>query len=440
MVISIAAMLLITRSIGPEQYGIFASSYGLAIFLQNFGHLGVGIYLVRQEEDANTLNLFHQAFTLFLILGTALIAIVCLTAPAIESWSRLKGMAPLLQMLLLFSMPALLAQVPMAKLERDLKFKQVAWVELLGQLLYFVIAFPLAIHHFGAWAPAIGWCAQQVQSLILLLCCARYVPKLAWDGKIVKDMLGYSLGISASSWVWYLQSLIAPLIVGRFAGEAAVGYIALATRLVDVLGFAKNATYRISISALAKVQGDRDRLRRAVTEGMGLQILALGPLLVGASWIGPTMLPLVFGPAWTPVMTVYPFIALCYMSNALFNLHSSVLYVLKKPWDVTMFHAAYVSLFAGLAVLLVPQLKHIGYGIADAIAIVTYIIIHIYLSRAIGSPDYRMALLWWGGFSVALFQGTLGWWVAIVLFGVLLIPQTRQRVMGYVQTVRSIRA
>jgi O-antigen/teichoic acid export membrane protein len=439
MVLSIAAMLLITRSIGPEQYGIFAAAYGLAVFLQNFGHLGVGIYLVRQEADHNV-KLFHQAFTLFLVLGTALITIVGLAAPAIEDWSRLKGMAPILQTLLIFSMPALLSQVPMAKLERDLQFKQVAWVELLGQLLYFLIALPLAIHHWGAWAPAIGWCVQQVQNLLLLSFCARYRPKLTWDGKIIKDMLGYSLGISASSWVWYLQSLIAPLVVGRFAGDAAVGYVALATRLVEVLGFAKNATYRISISALAKVQNDRDRLRRAVTEGMGLQILALGPLLVGASWIGPTVLPFVFGPEWTPVMTVYPFIALCYLSNALFNLHSSVLYVLKKPWQVTAFHAAYVSVFAGFALLLVPQFKQIGYGMADAIAILTYGIIHLYLSRSIGSPDYRMALVWWAGFSLALFQATLGWWVAIGLFGVLIIPQTRQRVMGYITTVRGAKA
>ena len=125
MVISIATMLLITRSIGPEQYGIFAASYGIAIFLQNFGHLGIGIYLVRQEEteDSTIHQVFNQAFTLFLILGTVLIALGYFAAPAIEGWSRLKNMTPVLQMLMLFSMPALLLQIPMAMLERDLKFK-----------------------------------------------------------------------------------------------------------------------------------------------------------------------------------------------------------------------------------------------------------------------------------------------------------------------------
>lgn len=435
MVLSIAAMFLITRAIGPGQYGIFASAYGLTIFLQSFGNLGIGVYLVRQEGEQEA-RLSDQAFALFVVLGGLVITIAFLAAPLIEAWSRLNGLTQILQMLLLFSFPMLLAQVPLAQLEHQLQFKRIAWVELLGQLLYLLIAFPLAQKGFGAWAPAVGWCAQQVQSFTLLMLCAKYRPRWVWDWKIIQDMLSYSIGISASGWVWSLQSLISPLIVGRFAGEAAVGYVALAIRLVDVLGFAKGATYRISIAALAKVQGDRDRLRRAVSEGMGLQILALGPLLVGAAWVSPYLLPLAFGDKWNPVMEVYPYIALCYMSNALFNLHSSVLYVLKKPGQVTMFHAAYVLVFALSAFILVPMMRHVGYGVADSIAVLTYGLIHLSLSQAVGSPDYRLPLLWWAGFSIALFQSVLGWGVAGVLAFILLIPSTRHKIQGYVQSMQ----
>jgi O-antigen/teichoic acid export membrane protein len=435
MLLSIAAMLLITRAIGPSQYGIFASAYGLTLFLQSFGNLGIGVYLVRQEGELNP-RFFHQAFILFALLGGLVISIATLAAPFIENWSRLSGLAPILQMLLLFSFPMLLAQVPLAQLEHQLQFKRIAWVELIGQLLYVLIAFPLAQKGFGAWAPAIGWCAQQIQSFVLFMICAKYRPRWVWDVAVIRDMLSYSVGISASGWVWSLQSLISPLIVGRFAGEAAVGYVALAIRLVDVLGFAKGATYRISIAALAKVQGDCDRLRRAVSEGMGLQILALGPLLVGAAWISPYLLPLAFGDKWNPVMEVYPYIALCYMSNALFNLHSSVLYVLKKPGQVAIFHGAYVAVFAVMAFVLVPSMGHVGYGVADVTAIVTYGFMHFFLARAVGSPDYRLPLVWWAGFSIALFQFKLGWGVALVLAFVLLIPSTRNKIQGYVRSMQ----
>lgn len=55
------------------------------------------------------------------------------------------------------------------------------------------------------------------------------------------------------------------------------------------------------------------------------------------------------------MLQVYPFIAVGYLANTMFSLHSSALYVLKGNWRVTSFHLAHVVLFAGSALLLVPQ-------------------------------------------------------------------------------------
>jgi len=76
----------------------------------------------------------------------------------------------------------------------------------------------------------------------------------------------------------------------------------------EILSFVKIATGRISIATLTRLQGNRERLLKAVSEGMGLQILALGPLLALVSWISPWLIPLVFGSRWLLVVEVYPFI------------------------------------------------------------------------------------------------------------------------------------
>ena len=78
----------------------------------------------------------------------------------------------------------------------------------------------------------------------------------------------------------------------------------------EIFSFVKIATWRISIATLARLQGNRERRLKAVSEGMGLQILALGPLLAVVSWIAPWLIPLVFGSRWLPVVKVYPFIYL----------------------------------------------------------------------------------------------------------------------------------
>lgn len=51
----------------------------------------------------------------------------------------------------------------------------------------------------------------------------------------------------------------------------------------EILSFVKIVTGRISIATLARLQGNRERLLKAVSEGMGLQTLALEPLLAVVS-------------------------------------------------------------------------------------------------------------------------------------------------------------
>ena len=60
-------------------------------------------------------------------------------------------------------------------------------------------------------------------------------------------------------------------------------------------------------------------------KGMQLQTLALAPVLLGFSWVGGLFLPQLLGDRWAPILDVFPFIAVSYLTNALFNMHSSVL-------------------------------------------------------------------------------------------------------------------
>ena len=439
MAISLGGVLLITRAIGPEQYGLFAAAFGLFYYIQNVSQLGVAVYLVRREGEEDS-QLYHQASTLLLLLGLGVMLLAVLGFPLLEGWVKLEGFGSVSQILFLGLPVVLLSQVPLAQLERRLDYKRVALIELMGQIAYYLVALPLAFQGAGAWSLVAGWWVQQLQALGLLYWSANYRPQFYWRLDLVKQMLKFSLSFSVAGWVWQLRSLINPLIVGRYAGAEAVGYVALAIRMVEVLSFVKSATYRISIAALARLQGDRTRLEKAVTEGMGLQILALGPLLVVVSWVGPWFLPLVFGSRWLPAIEVYPFIALSCLSNAMFNMHSSALYVLGRTWEVTVFHIVNIALFAGAAFLLLPRFGLVGYGWADAMTLASYGVIHAYLVRDISSPDYRLVGLWWSAFAIALFSHQLGWWVVLGLVAVALWPDTYQKLGGYIKSLRGVKA
>ncbi|BAY13954.1 oligosaccharide flippase family protein [Calothrix sp. NIES-2098] len=438
MVISLVGVLLLTRAIGPQQYGLYTAAFGLFYYLQNVSQLGITVYLVRREGEEKS-TVYHQAFTLLLLVSLIGVVLSQLAVPLLAGWVNLKGFQPIFQVLSLSLPVVLLSQVPMARLERQLDYKQVAWIEFVGQIAYFLVALPIAFQGGGAWGPAAGWWVQQLHLLVLFFWADRYQPRLCWQPDLVKQMLAYSVGYSASFWVWQLRSLVNPLLVGRLLGAEAVAYIALASRMVELLGFVKSATYRLSIATLARLQGDRYRMMQAITEGMALQVLALGPFLVIVSWLGPWFLPLLFGAKWSPVMHIYPFIALSLLANALFNLHSSALYALKRNWEITLYHIIHITLFFVVALLLIPRLGLIGYGWAEVATILSYGLIHSFLVRDVSSPDYSFAGLLAVAFGLALFPYQLGWWVVIGVAIALLLPNTQHKLIELWKNFRSVK-
>jgi PST family polysaccharide transporter len=435
-IIGLGGILILTRVIGPKNYGLYATSVGLLTYLQTITQWGIEIYLVRQQGK-EVVEVYHQAFTLLLILGSGGTVLALLGLPLLDEWIRIEGFSSIARILFLGLPITLLCRIPMARLERALNYKRVALIELGGQLAYYLVALLLAYYGFGIWALVGGWWIQQILNLWLLYKSADYHPQLYWNSSLVKQMLNYGLGFSASMWVWQLRDLVNPLIVGRFAGAEAVGYLALAIRIVQTLGFVKEATWRLSIAALGKLQGDRTRLVRTVNKGMSLQVMALGPLLVGFGLVAPWLLPRLFGPQWLPVLKVYPFIALGYLVNAVFNLHSSVLYVLQKNWAVTSFHLAHIILFIGAAFLLVPHLGLEGYGWAEIVALPSYVILHTWLLANVGVPTYTSAAIWLISFALPLFSWQLGPWTRSIVVLPLLWSRTRMELRRTVSSVLS---
>ncbi len=431
MGLSLISLLMITRIIGPAAYGPYVAAFSICLYAQNLGQAGIGVYLVRAaaEVDERTWNV---AATLLLVIALLLVTLLEASLGLIEAWSPLPDLGPLLSVLLLSLIPQILGVAASARLERALDFRRVAMIELVGQLIYYCVALPLVWFGYSVWSLVAAWLLQQVFCCIAFYAAASFRPRLQWDAEIVRGMLRYTFSFAAADWSWQLRGLVNPFIVGHFLPAEAVGQVGLAIRLMELLSFTKTIAWRLSVAALAKIQTEPRKLIAATTDGMRLQTLALGPVLIGFSWFGGYALSLVFGPRWEPVMVVYPFLALSYLTNAQFNFHSSVLYVLRRNWDVSWFHIVHISLFAGAAWICVGRWGIVGYGYGEMAALLSYIVIHRSVQKAVGSPDYGISALWWASLAIGLFWRDLGpGAIAAPILGLLCPPSIRMLKVYY---------
>jgi len=440
LVIAGPGTLLLTRIIGPGTFGTYAAASDIFNFALINSLWGLDVFLLRKESDV-TEEEWHQVSSLLLLWSALAVSLAILSMPYLGKWVRIGEFKEVATVIFLALPFGLLRFVPMAKLERALDYRTVAIVELSGLIGYYGVALPLAWRGFGVWAPTAGFWTLQLVTFLLYYITARYKPKWHWDLSLIRSMLGYGLGYSSSEFLSRLRTLVNPLIVGRYLGATSVGYVALCFRLCGALSMVKDVAWRISIPGLARLQSSKERFTRAVSEGMSLQAMAVGPFLVAFSLASPWLIANFFGSAWLPVLSIFPFIALSYLTNAVFSMHSSALYILRRNWGMALFSAVNVGMLAILAFGFVRWVGVRGYGWAEACALAALYLLHYFFTRWIGRPNYSDAAVWYIAWATPLFTWQLGPWVCLLMLLPFVLPRTRKhafQILEYwIRTVKS---
>lgn len=89
MVLSIISVFLVTRLIGPENYGLFVSAFGVFSYLQRIFQLGINFYLIREINPEEEPHNYHQGFTLMLLLGILGLILGIITIPLLAQWIKI---------------------------------------------------------------------------------------------------------------------------------------------------------------------------------------------------------------------------------------------------------------------------------------------------------------------------------------------------------------
>lgn len=389
--LSLGAVLVLTRLIGPTDYGLYAAAYQVTTFLALLARLGVDAWLVCRERD--TPEGYDQAFTIVAVSGILLAtAGLALTAVADSLWNDPRFVSPVRVMLLILPITVLSAPAQ-ARLERSLRYRAVAALELTGQLAYLAVAFAAALAGAGVGAPIAGYLTWQLWTWIGAAVLARQPPRWHWSRAEAVPLLRFAAGYSASRLIGQTRTLVNPVVVGGLLGPAAVGIVALAIRIGEALSFLRSAIWRIGLPALSRVQHDPRRFRAALEDAMGYQVLAVGPFLAVFALVAPAVVPAVFGERWQHVTEVFPPLAVALLIHALYNPTTAAMHVKGRNGAVLRFYVAHFVVFATASYVLVDAVGIAGYGWAELVAIGTYAVLHRAAQSTIGF-GYAAALPW----------------------------------------------
>jgi O-antigen/teichoic acid export membrane protein len=443
MLIGLVGSLFVTRLIGPDNYGLYMAAFGIFGYLSNAVSPSVAAYLVR-EQSPDFLKHFHLTFWWLLGLG---IITAGIASAAVITVAQLSGQNNDFKWIavsqFVFLPFAFVSVVPQALLERDLNYRPLAIVQLGSQMALYLAAVPLACWGFGAWALVGGFWLSQAVQLVGSFLAARYRPCWYWNRHDWRQMMHYSVSQSLSMWLYNLRDLAPSLILFPLAGERAMGYYALANRLINMLGFLYSVSGRVAFAAFARLQEDKGRLTKAIQETIQYLILFLGFVLTvfaaSVGWVASWVL----GAKWdaSVIQQLCIVMASRVLLSSVFGVQTQALYVIGQNWLKFKANLAFaVSLIAASGVLVgVAPLAYapLVFVLADHIAhIPTYWYDMYGVRKHIGRIDYRVILIWLAATQAAVFAPLVSNWLYLVTIGLLLHPASLISLRGVYKSLR----
>ena len=292
---SATSAFVVARIIGPTELGTAAAAVSLHVILW----VGVNALFADAIVRADHVDTIAESSAARASLGVGVAAaLIQCSAGLILSRTmqepRLFGMA----LALALPLPLVgLAGPRQGMLTRARAYRHLAMRSVAAGACGTVVGVGCGLAGAGAWAPG----AQQTvgSSIGALVLLAGWRPRPAWSWTAVRDLLRTGLPLTASTLTQIARYRLFAILIGSFAGPAALGQVHLAFRLVDMIReLTFTALWRLMLPVLSEQQHDQAAMLALVDRLLRRSALVILPLCAAMALCLPWGVRLLLGPAW----------------------------------------------------------------------------------------------------------------------------------------------
>lgn len=322
--------LIVIRILNPEDYGLFAMSQVVIVFLNFLAGYGFASSLV--QEKNLTRDRIRQAFGLLLLVNAALALIQIFAAPLVAAYYRTPEVADLLRVQALVYLSTPFIALPEALLARNLDFRRPALANLCATAVAVIVALYCAINGYGVWTLVLApLCAFWTRGIALMI-AARFSYWPSFDMRGVGAMWNFGLMLLANQFFWTVMTQADIFIGGRILSKESLGYYAEALMLTGLIAFKfVPALNEVAFPAYASLRDDPAALRHSFLKAVRLIMLATAPLFFGIAATAPEIVAVVLGGKWLGMIPLVQVIALGMPAVTLYSLFAPVINAKGMP-------------------------------------------------------------------------------------------------------------
>jgi len=318
--IHLPAAAILARLLSPEDFGIAAASWFFTQLAQRMGAFGLAAGIVRSKVVRP--DHLSSAFVLNVIMGVVMWAALTLSAPAIADFYRNDMVGETLPFAALVFLVTPFGTVPMAMIQRNLRFRAQAAVEWTFQLSVPLVSIPLALAGYGVWSLIWGHVLGSAMTAAVKIALARWRPSVRLSRTALAELAPFGIGVYAKGLLNFAAQELDNVLIGRTLGLTALGFYDKAFNSASKLRKRLTVGPAVSFRIFAMMQDEPERFRRAFSKVTLSATLVGYPVLLGVAAAAPALVLFLFGDTWRP--SIVPLQLLC-AAGALRLLNSYVL-------------------------------------------------------------------------------------------------------------------
>ncbi|MGM9872483.1 MAG: lipopolysaccharide biosynthesis protein [Muribaculaceae bacterium] len=300
--------IFLARQLSPEDYGLINMltifmTLGAVLIQSGFGHA-----LIQKQHitDGQKCTVFYLNVCISIII----FVIGYFAAPLIANFYRQPELTSISRHLFILFPINAFSIIQHSILIKELKVKEKVIATTVALVVAGIVGIYLALNGFGVWSLVWQSITYAFTRCTMLWAMTKWVPKLTFDFKFVKEIYKFSLSLLGIYIVEGIFQNIYPIIIGKFFPVAQVGYYSQAHRLQTTISNSlSSAIQTVSFPAIASVQDDMERVRNLYKKMLTCILYIYIPAMALMCIMGREIFIVIFTSKW--LLSVPIFMILC---------------------------------------------------------------------------------------------------------------------------------
>ncbi|QGQ94419.1 colanic acid exporter [Paenibacillus psychroresistens] len=301
IVIQVTQLITISRMLKPSDYGLIGMIMVVIGFAATLGDMGISNAIIHRQQV--TKNQLSSLYIVNLVTSAFVCTLVWFSAPYVALFYQEPQLIDLMHWMCWICLIPAFGQQSQVLFQKELKFKQIAKIDIISYLIGFLVVFFGAYYGYGVYALVWSYLANAAFKSICLTVLGWRIwrPKLHFAWADLKGFIRYGMYQLGASSLQMLISNFDYLIIGRLLGAEKLGYYTFAFQLC-VMPFQKifPLISQVSLPIFAKIQDQLGLLRKSYLQLIGMVSYVNAPIYFGLIVVAPYLVPFLFGEKWGP--------------------------------------------------------------------------------------------------------------------------------------------